>query len=215
MTNKIKTQNGIYEYESIELYHGRKYLDLKVAKENLLDFHSILNKEKIEFGIIYGTLLGAVREKGFIVHDEDIDLYIKDVDKDNFLSLLFKLKQIGFNVARYDGSLISLIRNNDYIDVYFFKKNIFNKWICNGHVIESQYLDNYNKIDFLGETFNIPSNHIMFLESCYGKSWNIPKKNSPADVHKGFSKIIFVIKSYLPKSTIIILKKIRNKIRGI
>lgn len=37
---------------------------------------TILNDEKIPYSLAYGSVLGAVRHKGFIPWDEDIDLYI-------------------------------------------------------------------------------------------------------------------------------------------
>ena len=68
-------------------------------------------------------MLGAVREKDFIDHDEDIDLGADYKDVDKFLLMLFELRENAFEVARWDDrGLISIIRNNEYIDIYFFKK---------------------------------------------------------------------------------------------
>ena len=73
--------------------------------------------------MIFGTLLVAVREKNFIIHDEDIDIYIFNEDKDKILELIYEFKKFGFDVARYEKkSLFSIIRNNEYINFYFFKK---------------------------------------------------------------------------------------------
>ena len=108
----------------LELYYGRKQLDREVSKLNLLDFRQLLNHNQVPFGIIYGTLLGAVREGDFISYDEDIDVYILDENREKLLSLLFDFRKTGFEVARYENSLLSIIRKGDYIDIYFFRKGV-------------------------------------------------------------------------------------------
>ncbi|GAI21113.1 unnamed protein product [marine sediment metagenome] len=46
----------------------------KAAKESLLEVKEVLNELKIKFWLTWGTLLGAVRDKGFIPWDTHIDL---------------------------------------------------------------------------------------------------------------------------------------------
>lgn len=41
-------------------------------------FHMMASDHGILYGIEGGTLLGAVRERGIIAHDDDIDLYIME-----------------------------------------------------------------------------------------------------------------------------------------
>ena len=70
----------------------------KYSLNALKSFDKCLSDAKIPYTLIFGSLLGAVREGGFIKHDLDIDvaLYINDRT-----SLLYKiLKEEGFKLIR-------------------------------------------------------------------------------------------------------------------
>lgn len=66
---------GVKEFD-LELHHSRCF-------EVLLRVDEILKKHKIEYILLAGTTLGAVRHGGFIPWDDDIDIgiYRKDVKK--------------------------------------------------------------------------------------------------------------------------------------
>lgn len=49
---------------------------------------ALFEREGIRYSIAYGTLLGAVRHKGFVPWDDDLDLYVFDEDYDRALELL-------------------------------------------------------------------------------------------------------------------------------
>jgi hypothetical protein len=55
-------------------YKRKRKMIQKYGFELLEDIHSILNQEKIEFFVDFGTLLGIIREKSFIKHDLDMDV---------------------------------------------------------------------------------------------------------------------------------------------
>jgi len=51
------------------------------ARENLIATHELLSQTEVRWGIIFGTLLGAVRESDLIEHDEDTDIFVLAEDK--------------------------------------------------------------------------------------------------------------------------------------
>lgn len=181
MTNKINTKKGVITYEEKIPVSGTKRLNIKIATENLLDIKKILDAHSIKFGLIYGTLLGAIREGNFIKHDEDIDLFILDEHKEDLLCILDEIIDAGFQVLRYDKKLLSISRNEEYIDFYFFRKSNFGVRKCDvGLKAKAKYLEQTKDFLFLGEFFQVPSKSESFLVDLYGKNWKTPIKDTAA-----------------------------------
>ncbi|MEA4935060.1 hypothetical protein SDC9_71999 [bioreactor metagenome] len=191
---KINTPNGIYTFTPKILYVGRKKIDKKIAKQNLSDFTKIANNNNLKFGLIYGTLLGAVREHDFIDHDEDIDLFILSEQRDLFLKMLFDLRKNNFEVVRYDRrGLVSIMKNNEYIDIYIFSP--FQKGVrkCCGEFVLEKYLLNTTYLNFLSESILIPKEYKEYLEFQYGVGWTTPVCYTDFKVSK-FALFIFYLK---------------------
>lgn len=173
-------------YEEQELYHGRKIMDLVIAEENIKIFHSIIHNSRVRYGLMFGTLLGAIRENGFIKHDEDTDIYVLSEDRELFLRLLPQFKTQELKVVRDEGHYISLMRKNEYIDIYFFdlcRKFNFKKYrfLKDNFEVEAYQLEESIKRPFLGVEIMVPKDPEKVLVKLYGKDWRIPKKDSFAE----------------------------------
>lgn len=198
----ILIDNEPFYYEKVELFYGRHKMDLEIAKENLELFTSIIEKNKITYGIFFGTLLGAIREKNFIKHDEDTDIYLLYEEREKFLRLLIVFKQQGLELVRCEGDMLSLMRKNEYIDLYFFEQKFKFGFIklrvfTNEYEYAAKNLEYPIKQLFLGMKISMPANPEQVVRKIYGKNWRIPISNKPSEpntIYKRISKMSVVLK---------------------
>jgi len=198
MIKEIHTRNGIVSFEEKD-FSEPKPIDIAKATNNLLEVKKILDSNNTRFGLIFGTLLGAVRENNFIKYDEDVDLFVLEEDKEKLFNCIHDFLNIGFQVCRYDKKLLSIIRDDEYIDFYFFKKALFFYRTCiPGTTYRKRYLEETRDYIFLDNVFQVPKNTKKFLKVLYGPEWRIPKKNVPAEAHSPYVKIKEYIEQHLP-----------------
>lgn len=107
--------------------------------DKMKEIHSFCNKYSIKYYIIAGSLLGAIRHKGFIPWDDDIDIAMMREDYDKFLKL----------APQYLDSNIFFIQNAES-DIEFWYpltriciKNTFLDFPCEAHLrsCKNAYID--------------------------------------------------------------------------
>ena len=181
----INTPQGPYKYEFKIVYEGIKVMDPNVARENLLLFDKTAKRFRLKYGMVYGTLLGAIREHDFIAHDEDIDLYILKEDLETFKSMLFTLRDEGFEVIRYDrrDGLCSIMRKGEYIDFYIFSKLIPGVRETLGDPIPDKYILDVKEYDFQGIKILAARESEESMKFFYGATWNVPIATKPYEMN--------------------------------
>ena len=103
--------------------------DLQIVLFNILkDFDSICKENDIQYSLAAGTLLGAVRHKGFIPWDDDIDLFLSRDNYDKLLKLDNSVFQNrGYTLQKafsksWASTYSKLCKNNTtYIENYQYK----------------------------------------------------------------------------------------------
>lgn len=175
----IQTMRGPFSFTPVSLYPGRKIIDREQASRNLALFQHVAEKHGLKFGLMYGTLLGAVRDGDLIPWDEDIDLYALDEQRPVLHNMLWDLRDHGLALVRHVGDLYSFMQNDDYIDVYVFRgRGRVRK--CNEDRINVRHLTFRQTAQLRGMTLFIPSDHESLLERLYGSGWRVPQRNKPA-----------------------------------
>ena len=129
--NKTKEKYLDYDFSSRKLRRDPK-INRKIARENLLLLKEIFDKNNINFWLMYGTLLGAVRDKDFIIHDFDTDLGLFYSDINKLYELKEQLESNGFDLIRtkFPDDLITFMRKDEYIDLGLFnmKKGLYSNY---------------------------------------------------------------------------------------
>lgn len=184
----------------IEKYYNLNKKQL-LFKKTLEDMANILKENNISFFLMFGTALGAHREKKFIEHDNDIDIGLYSVDFNKIPIILNKIKNI-FNLDKIypennNPTEYTFIHKNTDIKIDLFniycKNNICTSYtynsICNNKKDKRciyNYPLNLININFLGNNYIIPDT--TFLKNFYGDDWYIPKK---FDYFQGLEKNLY------------------------
>lgn len=149
--------------------------ELSLLKDTL----SLFQKYDISYFALGGTLLGAVRHKGFIPWDDDIDIGVPRPDYDKLIGLLQKgdtgLKyhhfsndeHCGFYILRIESSRFKVVRNN------FENKLEQNVWI------DIFPLDGMPNNSFLRKIheYRIKFRRNIYLMSCFENAVRVQKKS--------------------------------------
>jgi lipopolysaccharide cholinephosphotransferase len=195
-------------------YGNLKISDLEKTKPEIItklykmfyDFDQIM--QDTDYFIMGGTLLGAVRHKGIIPWDDDIDLIILEEDLSTFKNRREIFKKYGYRIIKQGyGYKIHYTDNKSdtsppYIDIFICRKNgkkyessnpfeedIRAIW-PNDYFYESEVFP-LKRYYFKSFWVNGPSNPIPYLNRAYGTNWKREAKiyNHSGGIKEGVYKI--------------------------
>ncbi len=73
------------------------------VEQEILDvFHEICKEHHLRYSLAYGTLLGAVRHKGFIPWDDDIDIMMPREDYNRLLAIWKEVAPAGYLLQNHE-----------------------------------------------------------------------------------------------------------------
>ena len=161
-----------------------------------IKFLEILKPQKIDFFLVGGCLLGAVRQESFAGRPSDIDLGIKEEQLTRLLEaipLLIKnnARNIKFIKKKSNGKLakLQILFRCSLIDIEIYRKvnmGTDEMWLgetegrpdqkFNGSLFPIADLEHLMSIKAYGRIFLSPANPEIYLEKRYGENWKIHDK---------------------------------------
>lgn len=161
------------------------------ANEHLQLLKKVFDNAGITFFLFFGTLLGAIREKDFILYDADVDVGVLGKDIIRVRDLEKELKDLGYDM--FGGTGIKnykdkIILNHIYIareknpvklDIYPLFLQNGNRWWYNfahnkgwfGFPYPAKYFESFKIIEFLGAEYKVPNPPKELLEEMWGTWW--------------------------------------------
>lgn len=166
-------------------------MDARLAKSTFLDIKRVLDQALVKFWLVDGTVLGALRDGGFIIGDTDMDLRVLVVDWDSE-KMSKKFTDAGFDYMH----IMDPPRYKDMVvGAVVFKRGIKTD-ICLGYdypptkrivVLASQprahvtvlpaalfRKDEDYFISFCGVRVRVPNPPEQYLTVRYGADWKSP-----------------------------------------
>jgi len=162
--------------------------------EILMDIDSVCRRGSVEYCIIFGTLIGAIRHGGFIPWDDDIDIGMTRANYNKFLSLYEKKGR--FRIVNPQSELrcpYMISRISD--DRFRLETNYGPKYMIGTFVDVYPY-------DGIGDS-DMSMDKIVKLSSHYSKGLSRSLERNPLlsvkDLHRGIKKWALLVTYLLPK----------------
>lgn len=187
----IKTMHKVERKKKMKLLQNEGYNTNEILKKEL-------TKNEIKYISLFGTLLGIIRENGFIAHDDDIDygVFISTLDEwkklyNVMLGIDAKFKH--FFVRENNITEMSFICNGIVVDffnitdysnemqkIYWYYRNP--KKYYEGEEVSTGYtlvhkIANITEKKIKDTVFYIPKNYEEVVSDCYGPTWKTPIKD--------------------------------------
>lgn len=180
----------------------------KLGLETLQEANAACEEAHVIMFPVFGTLLGAIRDHGFISYDYDLDVgVVPGVTPEMMHSYMEKH---GFILKRQTyipeiGDVVTeetYYRKNVGLDVFYYfeqgndwyaycpRKHEFKDWkvanVTDGFPVARSYVpkSEFETIEFLGININVPQKAHEWLKDIYSESYMTPIKNWDAEDYK-------------------------------
>lgn len=161
--------------------------DHKIDEEKAI---ACLEELDYEYGIrgitwflIFGSLLGAVRDGGPIPGDDDIDIVVFQKDRNKIKLANDAMRDRGFWVPEKEDGMVErdevYIKDRQKIEAWVFHDDgdYYSYDVCQPNITyPKRFFDNLTKINFGSILCNIPVESKELLELMYGSTWTTPIK---------------------------------------
>ncbi len=156
--------------------------ELNDRKKGLEDIKIVLDKLRLSFFLIDGTLLGAIREKNFIKWNSNVKLAIFEEEAlpnvNHLLNELFSSDFEIININPFSAFFKINIRKKSVNFSLIGLKKTRNKWrYCSHFRYPSHLFDNAEYVNFLGKKYLAPFPAEEMLCHIYGQ-WSAPLRSS-------------------------------------
>lgn len=182
MRNMLKEP---YDAWQNERYFGHnRPLNQENAKYLLVTMKQVLEEHNVVMMPMFGTLLGAIREYGFIPKDDDVDVVIYAKDVQHVFDLRPELEKYGIKLHCY---VMPWIFTFEYMgmtcDIYPLYESAW-PWTNYYYLLLEKYIsrsffDKTEEYELFGETFKVPAQPEKILAYLYGRTWRIPQSVKP------------------------------------
>ncbi len=190
---------------TIKIY--RKYIKLRVPLTQILMLDTAINvtraleERNIDYYLIGGSLLGAIRQQAFAGRPSDFDIAIKEQDWQRVLSMHPKFAEMGLSVKDHTSIRLDKTSYGGVVHIWPRSLRPKTRWgMIDIHVHEQvgeqwrfkysdPHLDEVPKFQILldfpkqselkigkifGYLFPIPTNYEEYLLKAFGEHWRIP-----------------------------------------
>ena len=226
----------ILNYNTKEEFYNYVYTPEELFRH--LSFVSyVLTMNKIKHWLIYGTLLGAVRNQDIIPYDYDFDLGAQVEDTDKILALNDVIDKYGYKFERAFNNNLWKVSLKIYFkgipmgDIYLYHKfadglmrrydPITGTYFWPKGTFPYYFIEDLQVAKIKNNYFPMPKDPEILLEYYYGKTWRTPikakaqgGKGSESDDYYGGAKSVSLsfLLNHLKKKGIILRPNIDKKV---